>query len=53
LYVGKERSDRLKADPVVTPRFRGEIAAKTFMTAYALERLAPVVSGALFEAMSA
>ncbi len=53
LYLGKERSDQLKTNPVVTPRFRGEIAAKTFMTAYALERLAPVVSGALYEAMSA
>jgi hypothetical protein len=52
LYLGKERSDRLKANPVISPRFRGEIAAKTFMTAYALERLAPVVSAALFELMT-
>lgn len=53
LYLGKERSDRLKTNPVVSPRFRGEIAAKTFMTAYALERLAPVVSAALLHTMSA
>jgi hypothetical protein len=44
LFLGAERTARLKADPDVTPRFRGELAAKTFMTAYALERLAPRVS---------
>lgn len=53
LYLGRERADALKANPVISPRFRGEIAAKTFMTAYALERLAPVVSAALFEVMTA
>ncbi|WP_026849871.1 hypothetical protein [Gemmatimonas phototrophica] len=53
LYLGKERSDRLKVSPEVSPRFRGEIAAKTFMTAYALERLAPVVSAALLDVMTA
>lgn len=51
LYVGKERADRLKANPEISPRFRGELAAKTFMTAYALERLAPTVSAALYDAM--
>jgi hypothetical protein len=47
LYLGRERVERLKANPDVTPRFRGEMAAKTFLTAYALERLAPTVSAAL------
>lgn len=47
LYLGKERVDRLKANPDVSPRFRGEMAAKTFLTAYALERLAPPISAAL------
>jgi hypothetical protein len=53
LYLGRERSDRLKANPDISPRFRGEIAAKTFMTAYALERLAPVVSASLISVMTA
>lgn len=48
LYLGRERVDRLKANPDVTPRFRGEMAAKTFLTAYALERLAPTISAALW-----
>lgn len=52
LYLGKERSDRLKADPLISHRFRGEIAAKTCMTAYALERLAPSVSQALFDVVA-
>jgi hypothetical protein len=51
LFVGKERTDRLKANPDISPRFRGELAAKTFMTAFALERLAPRVSAALWRAM--
>ncbi|MCC6245974.1 MAG: hypothetical protein IT353_24285 [Gemmatimonadaceae bacterium] len=51
LYLGKERSDRLKANPEITPRFRNEIAAKTLMTAYALERLAPAVSQRLYSVM--
>jgi hypothetical protein len=45
--VGKERTDRLKADPFVSPRFRRELAARAFMTAYALQRLAPTVFTAL------
>jgi hypothetical protein len=52
LYLGKERTDRLKADPYVTPRFRAEIAARTFMTAYALHRLAPMVSQQLLDTMN-
>lgn len=51
LYLGKERTDRLKANPEITPRFRNEIAAKTLMTAYALERLAPAVSQRLYAVM--
>ncbi|MBY0491963.1 MAG: hypothetical protein K2R93_19130 [Gemmatimonadaceae bacterium] len=53
LYLGKERVDRLKANPDVSPRFRGEMAAKTFLTAYALERLAPAISAALCDYMAA
>ncbi len=52
LYLGKERVDRIKANPDITPRFRGEIAAKTFLTAYAMERLAPRNSRALWACVS-
>lgn len=51
LYVGKERTDRLKGDPYITPRFRGELVARAFMTAYALHRLTPQLSHALFALM--
>jgi hypothetical protein len=51
LYLGKQRSDLLKQSGEITPRFRREIVAKTFMTSYALERLAPMVSRELFEFM--
>ena len=47
LYIGKERADRLKADPLITPRFRRELLARAFMTAYALDRLAPRSSALL------
>lgn len=53
LYVGRERTDALKANPYISPRFRGELAARAFMTAYALHRMAPVVSLALLEQMNA
>jgi hypothetical protein len=49
LYLGKQRADLLKQSGDITPRFRREIVAKTFMTSYALERLAPTVSRELFE----
>jgi len=52
LYLDRERVQRLKADPFITPRDRGEIAARTFMTAYALHRLAPVVSETLLAVMT-
>ena len=51
LYLGKQRSDLLKQSGEITPRFRREIVAKTFMTSYALERLAPAVSRELFAFM--
>ncbi len=51
LYLGKQRSDQLKQRGEISPRFRREIVAKTFMTSYALERLAPHVSRELFEFM--
>lgn len=51
LYLGTERTARIKAQPEISPRFRGEIAAKTLMTAYALERLAPEVSQQLAAVM--
>ena len=51
LYLGKQRADLLKQSGEITPRFRREIVAKTFMTSYALERLAPAVSRELFEFM--
>lgn len=51
LFLGTERTERLKADPQLTPRFRGEIAAKTFMTAFALERVAPMQSHLLHDVM--
>jgi len=49
LYLGKQRADLLKQRGDITQRFRREIVAKTFMTSYALERLAPTVSRELFE----
>lgn len=52
LYLGKQRSDQLKQSGEITPRFRREIVAKTFMTSYALQRLAPNVSHELLEFMS-
>ena len=51
LYLGKQRADRLKQSGEITPRFRREIVAKTFMTSYALERLAPQLSRELFAFM--
>ncbi len=52
LYLGTQRSDQLKQSGEITPRFRREIIAKTFMTSYALERLAPQLSRALCEFMN-
>ena len=52
LYLGTQRTDLLKQSGEITPRFRREILAKTFMTSYALERLAPHVSRELFAYMS-
>lgn len=52
LYLGKRRSDALRESDEITPRFRREIIAKTFMTSYALERLAPQLSRELFEFMA-
>jgi hypothetical protein len=52
LYLGRQRADLLKQSGEITPRFRREIVAKTFMTSYALERLAPHVSRELFAFMS-
>ena len=51
LYLGTQRADLLKQSGEITPRFRREIVAKTLMTSYALERLAPHVSRELFEFM--
>jgi hypothetical protein len=53
LFLDRARVERLKTDAHITPRFRGEIAARTFMTAYALQRLAPQVSAALREVVGA
>ena len=52
LYLGRQRADLLKQNGEITPRFRRELVAKTFMTSYALERLAPHVSRELFAFMS-
>jgi len=51
LYIGKDRTDRLKADPWITPRFRRELVARAYLTAYALRRLAPVVAQTLLDVM--
>lgn len=53
LYLDRERVERLKSDPYITPRVRSELAARTFMTAYALHRLAPEVSETLLAVMTA
>jgi hypothetical protein len=52
LYLGRKRTDLLKQSGEVTPRFRRELVAKTFMTSYALERLAPSMSRELFAYLS-
>lgn len=51
LYIGKDRTDRLKADPWITPRFRRELVARAYLTAYALRRLAPAVAQTLLDVM--
>jgi len=51
LYVGRDRTDRLKADPFITPRFHRELAVRSYLTAYALQRLAPQASRRLLSAM--
>ena len=51
LYIGEDRTDRLKADPWITPRFRRELVARAYLTAYALRRLAPVVAQTLLDVM--
>ncbi len=51
LYIGRDRTERLKADPFITPRFHRELAVRSYLTAYALQRLAPQVSRRLLVAM--
>jgi hypothetical protein len=51
LYLGRKRTDLLKQSGEITPRFRRELVAKTFMTSYALERLAPSISRELLAFM--
>lgn len=51
LYVGRDRTDRLKADPFITSRFHRELAVRSYLTAYALQRLAPQASRRLLSAM--
>jgi hypothetical protein len=52
LYLGRKRTDLLKQSGEITPRFHRELVAKTFMTSYALERLAPKLSRELFAYLS-
>ena len=52
LYLGRQRADLLKQSGEITPRFHRELVAKTFMTSYALERLAPKLSRELFAYLS-
>jgi len=51
LYIGRDRTERLKADPFITPRFHRELAVRSYLTAYALQRLAPQISQRLLVAM--
>jgi hypothetical protein len=53
LYIGRERTERLKADPYITSRFHRELAVRSYLTAYALQRLAPVIARRLRVAMGA
>ena len=52
LYLGRQRADLLKQSGEITPRFHRELVSKTFMTSYALERLAPKLSRELFAYLS-
>lgn len=52
LYIGRHRTEQLKADPYITARFHRELAARAYMTAYALQRLAPTVSQHLLSVMT-
>jgi hypothetical protein len=51
LYIGRDRTARLKADPYITPRFHRELAVRSYLTAYALQRLAPDISQRLVATM--
>lgn len=51
LYIGRDRTARLKADPLITPRFHRELAVRGYLTAYALQRLAPGSSQRLLTSM--
>ena len=51
LYIGRDRTERLKADPFITPRFHRELAVRSYLAAYALQRLAPQISQRLLVAM--
>jgi len=51
LYIGRDRTERLKADPYITPRFHRELAVRSYLTAYALQRLAPQIAQRLLRAM--
>jgi len=53
LYIGRDRTERLKADPYITPRFHRELAVRSYLTAYAVQRLAPQISQHLLRAMGA
>lgn len=53
LYLGRERTEILKADPYITPRFHRELTVRSYLTAYALQRLAPLVSQRLRVLMGA
>lgn len=53
LYVGRDRTERLKADPYITPRFHRELAVRSYLTAYAVQRLASRISQHLLRAMGA
>jgi hypothetical protein len=53
LYIGRDRTERLNADPYITPRFHRELAVRSYLTAYAVQRLAPQISQHLRRAMGA
>lgn len=47
LFLDRSRTERLKQEPEISPRFRAELAARAYLTAFALTRVAPTMAATL------